>query len=470
MEFKNKKVLVMGLGTLGGGVATTRWFVKHGAMVTVTDLRDAAALKSAVKALGKISKKVKFVLGRHDERDFKENDVVSVNPAVPRESKFLDIAKKAGKTLTNDAQIFFNEVKNPVIAITGTRGKTTTANWTAHFLGSGGMMGGNTPEAPLLYLLDKAKNKKTVVVELSSWQLELLPGARRAPDVALITNLYPDHLNRYKSIRDYALAKSNIFASQNANQALILNADSQWTGFFLGQKPKSRIYFFSLKPLPKNQNGIFIRSGRIYFGENKKYEVVLLADKLRDFYKRGEHSVQNLLSAMLVAHLAGLSWTKIRPKISSLPDVSFREEIVTNRKNLLVVNDSAATSPDATIAAVKRFGTPHTFLISGGTDKKLEFKEFATAIKKYIKPANLFLLNGSATQKLVQSLKKIHYAGEFKIYEDLEGILKDIKTAVAAYRKAVVLFSPGAASFEKFKNEFDRGMRFNLLVSKILKS
>ena len=131
---KNKKVLVMGLGLLGGGIATTKWLVKHGAKVTVTDLKSRADLSSSIKALGSAAKKIKLVLGKHNESDFKNNQIIVVNPAVPKESPYLKIAREAGAILENEASLFFRFCKNPIIGVTGTRGKTTTANWILHFL------------------------------------------------------------------------------------------------------------------------------------------------------------------------------------------------------------------------------------------------------------------------------------------------------------------------------------------------
>jgi len=272
MEFSGKRVLVMGLGRLGGGVATTKWLAKHGAHVAVTDLRNRKELASSIQALGDAAKKVRMVLGKHRENDFRTHDFVVVNPAVPRESKFLKIAWRARKEVTNDARIFFDLAPNPIVAITGTRGKTTTTNWIAHFLRSRDRMAfaaGNTPERPLLADLDRlARRPETpAVLELSSWQLELVAAARRAPDIAVITNLYPDHLNRYRTMEDYARAKAVIFQNQNPAQAIILNADNMWTKFFLKINPKGKRYFFSLKLLPRESQGLFLSGGSLVFAE-----------------------------------------------------------------------------------------------------------------------------------------------------------------------------------------------------------
>lgn len=490
VDLHDKKVLVMGLGSLGGGVASAKWFLKHGAKVTVTDLRTKKDLAASLEALGEDAKKILFVLGEHRARDFETSDLIMVNPAVPRESKFLKIARRAGKEATNDARVFFDLAPNPVVAVTGTRGKTTTTNWIAHFLQGadrGVFAAGNTPDRPLLADLDRLAHRPETpaVVELSSWQIEFLAGARRAPNVAVITNLYPDHLNRYRGIEDYARAKANIFKNQNPAQALILNAENPWTPFFLRLKPKSRVYLVSAKLLPQNTRGLSIVKGALVFSEGGHIEPVAGAKLVRDFEKEwGTHNLENLLAAMLGARLApahqsmsgggGLSWRAILARVSTLPRISFRQEIIVRRKRLMVVNDSAGTSPDATIAALARFKGPHTYLITGGTDKKLEFGNLAHTMKDSISPNCVFFLNGSATKRLLVELQKTGYFKKSapQVFESLRDILHTIARQIqdTNYKlPATILFSPGAASFEKFKNEFDRGAQFTRAARRFLR-
>jgi UDP-N-acetylmuramoylalanine--D-glutamate ligase len=372
--------------------------------------------------------------------------------------------------IVNDARLFFDEIKNPVVAVTGTRGKTTTVNWLNFTLNSSGkkaLLGGNSSDVALLSLVEKLEPKTTAVVELSSWQLEFLPGAKRAPDIAVITNLYPDHLNRYGGMSDYARAKAEIFCGQTRGQILILNADNKWTAFFLNQRPRSRIYFFSTRVLPSGKWGVFIKNGALFFKSNEGTEEVISRKAMDVLKGRGGHNLANFTATALAAHLAGVPWLKIARAIPKLPDVKYREEIVLRKNNLTVVNDSAATSPDATLAAIRRFSTQgKVILITGGTDKNLDFGPLARAIKKALAPDQVLFLNGSATQKLIKELMAIRYFGNDKanLYEDLPGIINYTRRFLrhGEDENIVVLFSPGAASFEKFKNEFDRGEKFNL--------
>ncbi len=472
-DLKGKKVLVMGLGALGGGVATTKWLVSHGAAVTVTDLRSRKELTLSLKVLGSSAKKIRLALGAHRETDFKNHDLIVVNPAVPRESRFLKVARNAHREIVNDARIFLDRAPNPVIVVTGTRGKTTTTHWIAHFLhgkGRAAFAAGNTPERPLLADLDRLvrRPETPAVLELSSWQLELVGAARKAPDIAIITNLYPDHLNRYRNMEHYALAKANIFKGQNPAQILIFNAQNSWTRFFLRMKPRGRVYFFSTSALPRGTQGVGIRNGEIVFTEGDMQETVAGKRFVKNFLNVwGSHNLENLLASMLGAYFAGMTWAEIVKRTTTLPSIPYRQEMIVRRKKLLVVNDSAGTSPDATIAALTRFRGPGLHLITGGTDKKLEFRTLAKIMTTTTSAPRVFFLEGSATQKLVAELARLGY---FKratplIFSSLSDILRAIKSSLRAHPSPsgpfTVLFSPGAASFEKFKNEFDRGNQFS---------
>lgn len=477
-QFQNKKILIVGLGTLGGGIATTKWFLKRGAEVIVTDMRSRDELKKSIATLGNDSKKVKFVLEKHNEEDFKNADLIVVNPAVKiLGNKFLEIAIKLKKPIVNDLTLFLEDVKNPIIAVTGTRGKTTTANWIAHFLKSKFpkvCASGNSSNEALLALSERfLKDVKTpAVLELSSFQLEIADHVGTAPDIAVVTNIYQDHMNRHDTIKNYVLAKAHIFKNQKEGQSVVLNFDNEWTQFFVNQKSKSEIYYFSLHILPKNKHGLYVHGNTIVFRDKKKETVIYGEQTLKLLWARGEHNLYNFLAAALASFLGGISWKEIEKRIATLPDIFLRQEIIIKKKNFIVVNDSAGTSPDAAIAALKRFSREGKILyITGGTDKQLEFKKLADEIKNTIEPENLFLLNGSATRKIVRELETRHYFRNKKknTFEDLKDLLVHAHKRAVAMSDVIVLFSPGAASFEKFENEFDRGKKFGEYSKQIFK-
>ncbi len=478
MDFKNKKILVVGLGALGGGVATVKWLVANGATVTVTDLRTRAELRNSLHALGKDAARIRFVLGAHKVEDFISHDIVLVNPAVKiRDNNYLAAAKRNGIPIINDLVIFLDKVRNPVITITGTRGKTTTAHWIAHFLSrkyKGIKASGNSSDDALLKLLPRLEKNGRIpaVLELSSFQLEIANQAKHAPDIAVVTNLYRDHLNRHDSMKEYARAKINIFKNQTRKQKLILNKDNEWTDFFLRTNPKAEIYFFSTEK-NKIRNGLIAESNGIVFIKNGKRQQILSREERQKVESLGKHNLYNFLSSALATHCAGISWKDIRARAKKLPGVRYREEIVLKRGNITVINDTTATSPEGAIAAIERFGRMHTILIAGGTDKKLNYALWAKHVKKYVSPENLFLLDGSATKKMVHELRKIGYfkTSPSRVFNVLEKILRTIRKTHGTSHAIpiVILFSPGAASFEKFKNEFDRGEKFDILVKKIFR-
>lgn len=496
---KGKKTLVMGLGQFGGGAASAKWLFKQGARVTVTDMKNEKELENSLKKFTSAErKKITFILGGHREKDFLENDIIVVNPGVPKENRFLDIARKMGKHIENDASFFYRFIQNPTVGITGTRGKTTVTAWTSALLSAkykGVMSSGNTPENALLREMLRLKDMRTPAVsELSSWQLEILPASAKAPHIAVVTNIFPDHLNRYKDIEEYARAKANIFTHQTADDFLILNDWNEWTPFFLARKPSGRIFFFSKKPLAKNKNGAFVKDDTIIFQRDGKQRKI--ADVKNFAGKMGEHNLENLLAAILAVALFDPKLRITKKMIESLPNVPFRQEIIYSKKGITVVNDSAGTSPDATIAALWRFihlevePPSEIILISGGTDKKLEFTALAKEIKKTLPPERLILLNGSATAKLVKELKRIQFFKTQKpiLFETLDECVQAAFSVISASAKmkgkrenlgfrqpvlrprrnntkdSILLFSPGSASFEKFKNEFDRGEKFNELT------
>lgn len=471
-----KRALVMGIGLHGGGVATAKWLARRGVRVTATDLRDRTVLADSIRALGRSAETL--VLGEHRMEDFRTHDLVVVNPAVPRESQYLRTARESGKQIENDCSLFFRAVANPVIAVTGTRGKTTTTLWIAELLKDRFPLvrpSGNTPENALLKEFDRIKNhpETPAVAELSSWQLEFLPETGRAPQVAIVTNLYPDHLNRYDGqLAEYAKAKAGIFVNQTMTETLVLNADDPAHVFFeeraqtLPHGP--RILMASVKGLPTGASGVFVRAGVAYVRTRDGERRIVRVDRF--CRARGEHNLSNLLLALAGALAFESSIRVTEAMILALPNPPMRQEIILDTPRMMVVNDSCATSPDGVIAAIERFrADAEIVLIAGGTDKALEFGALARVIGKHIPPARLVLLEGSATRKLQSALSEDGYATPSASPDLAECVALAFSIARASKKKTCVLFSPGAASFEKFLHEFDRGKKFATLAKREMK-
>lgn len=475
-SLKGKKALVMGLGLHGGGVATTKWLVGQGAKVTATDMRTRKVLQPSIDALNEV--KVRYVLGKHDEKDFATHDIIVANPGVPRESPFLTVAKKSGKRIVNDVTLFFDTATQPVIAVTGTRGKTTTTLWIANLLAKKWPLtrpSGNTPENALLKEITRIKGKDVpVVAELSSWQLEFLPQAKRAPHISVITNIYPDHLNRYGSIEHYAGAKGGIFANQTDGDFLILNAEDKWTPFFLKQKPRGMVFFTSRKELPARKNGIFVRDGFAIFRVDGIEQKLMRIDRF--LLERGAHSLQNLLAALLAVRLFAPELRISEKDVLALKNPTMRQEEVFKDKRVTIVNDSCATSPDGVAAVLARFGKvpkEKLILITGGTDKQLHYEDLARALRNVLPKEQIVFLEGTGTTKLIDALKKVKFLKEDPVqYKTLlECVRKawELTVGMPKGEKAVIVFSPGGSSFEKFLHEFARGAAFNELVKKFWK-
>ena len=426
--FKNKKVIVMGLGLHGGGVSATKFFYKQGADVLVTDLKTEDQLKESLDKLKQF--KIKYVLGGHKESDFKNADLIIKNPDVPRTSPYLKIAKDNNVPIETDISLFFKLTKVFTIGITGTKGKSTTASLIYHLLKSKfkrTFLVGNIGVSPL-EIIFKLKKADKVILELSNFELEDL---KQSPNIAVITNILPDHLNRYNSMLEYINSKKSIFKYQNKKDILILNEEDAVVKNF-SKEACSSIYFFSSKNNFKNI-------------------------KLIDFKLIGESNLSNLSSAILVAKILKVPIKNINRSIKSFKVVSNRQEFIKEIKGVKYFNDTTATMPDAVIFAIdafnKKFVNSKITLIAGGENKGLVFTDLGKAIKSKVE--NLILLPGTASDKIEKELM-----GYDKIYKS-DSMQKAVLLAQKLSQKGdIVILSPGAASFNLFKNEFDRGRQF----------
>ncbi|OJI06609.1 UDP-N-acetylmuramoylalanine--D-glutamate ligase [bacterium CG10_46_32] len=466
IEIKGKKILLLGLGLHGGGVATARWLHKHGAQIIVSDVRKKKLLEPSLVLLSKHGG-VQYVLGKHRDRDVKWADYVVYNPGVPKESTYLQLARRLNKPVYNEASLFFDRCRAPIIAVTGTRGKSTTAALIASMCKQKNprtILAGNIKTAFMLDVLDRATKHHLVVLELSSWQLEGLNIVRAAPPIAVITNLYPDHLNRYRNLAHYYTSKKEIFRHQRQENFLVLpNNDtllSQWH-----KEASSHVLFFS-KQMQK-EDGVFVKAGRII--SNSKGKQVVVAS-VKDIALFGEHNLENSLAAIAAARIYGVSSSGIKAALKKPMILSGRQEIIKEKNGITFVNDTTATTPEAGIAGLKRFSLSasgrvskkkNIILIAGGADKKLLFGEWASAAKKYCK--RVYLLSGDASKKQKIALAGFKHVDAF--HTDLDVLLK--KVFLEAQRGDIILFSPSAASFNVWLHEFDRGDNFVRAVSSL---
>lgn len=431
--YKNKKIVVMGLGLHGGGVGVAKFFIKQGANVLITDLKVKEQLRESIDKLKGLS--VKYSLGGHKKEDFENADLIIKNPDVPNSSPYLEIARKKNIKIETDTSLFFQLSKSFVIGVTGTKGKTTTAYLIHHLLKvkfPRVFIAGNIGVSPLEYIAKLKENDK-IILELSSFELENL---KTSPQIAVFTNILEDHLNRYDTMSDYIAAKKNIFRYQNKNDALILNFDDEIIRSF-AKESKSKVYFYSLKKKPNFD--------------------------LKDFRLFGDNNISNLMAAITVADILGVSDKDIKKQIKTFKGVAHRQEFVKEIKGVKYFNDTAATMPDAVICAIKtfrnRFKLAKIILIAGGQNKGLNFDKMADEIQKNID--YLILLPGTASDIIKSKLE-----GRFN-FIDVKSMPEAVEKAKKSAKKGdIVLLSPGAASFNLFKNEFDRGNKFIREVKK----
>lgn len=440
----------MGLGLHGGGLSSALFFLKAGAKVTVTDMKKADQLKASIDQLK--GHDVKFTLGEHREEDFTKADMIIKNPGVPGSSKWLKMAALNNIAIESDISIFLRSTTNPVIAVTGSKGKSTTVS--AIFKGlqdkyPDARLGGNITRSPLSFIHELPPTAP-VVLELSSWQLADLAGKNllRAR-VSVITNILPDHMNAYASMNDYFKDKQQIYKDQQAEDFSIFNYDDPYLRPLAEDSPAQSL-FFSAKALPKGINGAWLDDEKRGHCRLKGKNEWILPAKLA---LAGEHNRLNLLCAALVLRLFELDSEKIADSLSQFTGIEHRMELFLTKGSLKFYNDSAATIPQATAEAVKSLEKP-LYLITGGTDKNSDYSPYSEIA---MIPDKIFLLKGSGTEK-IQPLLDQAGAGYGGPYENLASLLDALTKEIGS--KGSVVLSPGCASFELFDNEFDRGRQF----------
>ncbi len=436
LDLKNKKITVMGLGLLGRGIGDVKFLAQKGAQLIVTDLKTKKQLQKAVNQVKNL--KVKLVLGRHNKEDFKNRDYILKAAGVPLNSPYIKTANQYNIPIKMDDSWFAEFCPCPIIGITGTRGKTTTTYLIHDILKKTGkkvFLGGNIMGQATLPLIDKVKKNNLVVLELSSWQLQGWAGSKISPHIAVITNIYPDHLNYYGSMTKYVADKKAIYKNQTKNDYLILNKNNPYSKVF-AKEAKSKIIWFSKNDVPK------------------KWQLKIL----------GDHNLDNIAAAIKVGKILKLSQSKIKQSVENFKGVSGRQCLIRDYKNLKYINDTTGTTPEAAIAAINTYNSQGGIvLLAGGAEKKLKYKELAQVINKKVKA--LILFEGSASEQIAKELRKINYSKTLIFVDSMKEAFVQSKYLLEP--GDIFLLSPAAASFGLFINEFDRGDQFIKQVKKI---
>lgn len=444
MGLRGKRIVVMGLGLQGSGMAAARYLVQQGAVVRVTDMKSPEVLAPSVHALAGLP--IEFVLGQHREEDFLWADIVIRNPGVPRSSPYLRLAQEHGARIEMEIGLFFLACPGRIIGITGTRGKTTTTTLLYEILRATNqpvVLGGNVAGVETLSLLSSITPETLVVLELSSWQLEGLAPHRISPSVSLMTNVYPDHLNTYSSMEEYAEAKANIFRYQTEQDIAVFNYDNAWTRRF-GEEATAHTWFTSLA-----YGGSFAR-------DSTHVEPFVFTETSLP----GQHNLENVLLATTAARLLEVPDDIIASTVRAFHGVAHRLQIVGVVSGVRYVNDSTSTTPVAGQVGLCAFDEP-IVLVAGGNTKHLPLENWPATIVQRCR--DVILLPGSGTDELMPAIQA--EAERQGMKSPIRGIFDKFRdamdTAVALTHPGdTLLFSPGFTSFGMFLNEFDRGDQF----------
>ena len=439
MDVTNRHILVVGLARTGVSVA--RFLASRGARVTVTDLRDEIALAGVMDELGALD--IRWVLGRHDEVDFTSADLIVVSPGVPQDHPLLVAAQKAGREIVSEIELASRFISAPLVAITGTNGKTTTTTLAGEIFKGNGFttyVGGNIGD-PLVELVESGEAAERVVAEISSFQLEWISTFR--PRVAALLNLSEDHLDRYASYQEYTAAKLRIFENQTAEDFAVVNRDDAqvWKS---SQGLKAQLFPFSRKQ--ELAQGIFHRDGLITF-RHKGHEASFPTDGIR---LQGVHNLENIMAALACCLLLDC-----RPETSfaiarDFVSLHHRMEFVRKLKGVSYFEDSKATNVGSVEKALESF--ENITLIAGGKDKGGSYAPLVALIQERVRH---LILIGEAADRMQLELGSLTDTHRAATLEEAVWLAAQITAS-----GGTVLMSPACSSFDMFKDYEERAERY----------
>ena len=455
-DWSGKRVVI--LGAARQGLSLARYLANHGAKVILNDIRPAAQLDSTAQPTA--SPNIEWVLGGHPLNLLNGTDLLAISGGVPLNNNLVVEAVRRGIPLTNDTQIFLETVPCKTIGITGSAGKTTTTTLVGRIAKAGlsgkfreVWIGGNIGD-PLISYVDDMTSEDLAILEISSFQLEQMT---TSPNVAAILNITPNHLDRHGTMGAYSSAKSRILELQSATDTAVLGRDDPGA-WALVDKVKGSLLSFGFTPLPKNGDGAYLQ-GTDFFVRTMGRELKLpVADAIE---LRGEHNRLNVMAACAITYSAGFTPNDMRAGIAGFKGVPHRLEFVRDWHSSLWYNDSIATAPERTVAAINSFSSPLVLML-GGRDKDLPWDDLANLIHKRVDHVVLF---GEAVDKINSALgPQISGRRPFT-----RATCKNLKEAIICASRAtqpgyVVLFSPGGTSFDEFKDFEERGECFRKWV------
>lgn len=448
MDLANKRVLVVGLGK--SGVASALFLKKHGARVTVSDAKPEDQLRSEIPLL--LDHGITVETGGHGDRTFRGQDLIVVSPGVPVDAPHLVQARALGEPVIGEIELAAQFLPGPIVAITGSNGKTTTTTLVGEILGAGGLptvVGGNIG-TPAISLVERATANTWAVLEVSSFQLETVQTFR--PRIAVILNITPDHLDRHRTFEAYAGAKARIFENQQSDDFAVLNEDDP-ACVNLAKRVNAQLFWFSRQK--EVQRGAWLSGGRILFRDAARQQEIML---VADIPLKGAHNVENALAGVCVGMLVGSSPERIREAIRNFKAVEHRLEFVARIRNVDYYNDSKATNVDATIKALESFPA-NIHLILGGKDKGSDYSVLNDLLRRRVKRVYTI---GAAAAKIESQIKE---AADIFHAETLEKAIR--RAAQDAKPNDIVLLAPACASFDQFDSYEHRGKVFKDVVKSL---
>lgn len=470
LNLKNKNVLVVGLAR--SGVSAVRLLLREGAKVTVTDTAGKDRLADAISRLKGLN--ISYELGSHNLETFLKSGLIIISPGVPYKSEYLLRAKEKGTPVISEIELAYNLLKKsffspalprsttielvynllkaPIIGITGTNGKSTTATLTGELIKAykrnvfiGGNLGTALSDAVLA-----GEKWDAVVAEISSFQLETIKDFR--PKIAVLLNITPDHLDRYDSMDEYVWAKARIFENQGKGDFAILNADDAYTSGIIKNIKSDIVLFSRLKSV---ERGVYIKGGDIVSNISGKDAIVIKTDELGI---KGVHNIENAMASIAAAQLSGCPVEFMRQALKRFAGLEHRLELVKIIDGVKYINDSKGTNVGAVLKSLEGFSEP-VILIAGGLDKGGDFTPLRGLVKEKVKT---LILIGKAKDKIADSLGDITDTLFAVSLEDAVNIASH-----KADKGDAVLLSPACASFDMFKNFEDRGRVFKEAVNRL---
>jgi UDP-N-acetylmuramoylalanine--D-glutamate ligase len=441
VDLNNKRVLVVGLGK--SGVASALFARDRGAQVTVSDTKTPDELREEIPLL--LDHGIAVETGGHGERTFRGQDLIVVSPGVPYDASPLVQARALGETVIGEVELAARFIPGPIVAITGSNGKTTTTTLAGEIIKAGGLaalVGGNIG-TPAISLVQRATNDTIVVLEVSSFQLETIQTFR--PKISVILNITPDHLDRHRTFKAYAEAKARIFENQTKDDFTVLNADDRTCVELAARTPAKVIWFSRKKPV---NEGAYVDGSDIMFQHGEALSPIMHVSHIG---LKGSHNLENVLAAACVGRLMGCPSEVIADAVISFKAVEHRLEYVATIGAVEYYNDSKATNVDATIKALESFPR-NIHLILGGKDKGSDYTVLNDLLRERAKRVYTI---GKAAEKIESHIKG---TTEVLHAETLENAVK--RAAAAAQPGDIVLLAPACASFDQFESYEHRGRVF----------